>query len=184
MLNSKKFLGLLGFLLTIIKPLYVLIAVYFIVYRFTLLATLLIIIIIVSDIFDGVLFRKSNLTSNENLTKLRRIIDIIGDRIAIEGIMISLIIYTKLPIYYYLIILLRDIVLLVIVVYGHVVNNPLRKPNLPSRLAMLCGGLIGITWLNSLPLLSGVFLGGLIFLGSWGAKNYYRTIKTIGLSII
>ncbi|MBI2626685.1 MAG: hypothetical protein HYW77_00355 [Parcubacteria group bacterium] len=137
----------------------------------------MILVIVVSDILDGVLFRMSNFRSNVRLTKLRRIFDIVGDRIAIDGVMITLIFYTQLPSHYYFIELIREIILIVVVIWSYMIHNPLKEPNLPSRLSAFCAGGVAIAWLNSFLFLSNLFLVGLVVLGVWGIFIYYKTIK-------
>ena len=164
-----------GLILTFLKPFTTGLVIYFIINGYKFSAALTILLLIFCDIFDGILFCKSNLALNQKLSWLRRVVDIIGDRIAIQVILIFMIIYSNFPIYLYVVETIREIFLLCIWYYGFKTENPIREPNLPSRFSNLSVGLMAISWFT-LPVLTPLFLLPAVVFGIFGCLKYWKIV--------
>lgn len=163
------------------KPFIAGLVVYLLLENMSHAAALVILLLMLSDIFDGVLFRRSKMALKVGLPRLRRIVDIIGDKISVHTLSIVMMLHNHFPWYFYTIILIRDLLLLSIWLYGMKSGQPLGEPNLFSRLSMLCVGFVAISWLT-LPVLTAWFL----FLGVGfaipGIFQYWRTTKRVVIS--
>ncbi|MBI4087174.1 hypothetical protein HY416_04355 [Candidatus Kaiserbacteria bacterium] len=131
----------------------------------------------ICDIFDGILFRRSVLAHNERIVWFRRVLDVVGDRIAIEAVLILMIFHTEFPLYLYAVEGIRQAILLLVILYGYHIGKPLREPNMCSRLATFAVGLMAITWLV-FPGMASILLVPVSVLGILGIITYYRTVAS------
>ncbi len=176
-MQGKRLVGWLGIFLTFLKPIFTLGVIVLITYDHPGSASLSIFGLMVSDIFDGVLFRHSTLASNSKLSILRRAADIIGDRIAIDGVFLTMVHISNFPFYIYGIEITRQIIIAALVFYGWKNLRPIRNPNLPSRIATFCVGLMAIAWLTLHPALTFITLSLAGLFGTIGIYQYYKTIQ-------
>ena len=127
------------------------------------------------DIFDGIFFRCSPLASNKKLLWSRRIADVTGDRLAMEGVAITMIIHSNFPWYLYAIGFLREMVLLSIILFGYKTGRLIREPNMCSRMATGFLGIMSVVWLVNPPLTPWCLIPLLGF-GVPGAWQYYQKV--------
>jgi len=175
-MHLRDWMGCLGLLLTFLKPLWGWIIVVWVLTGQNRWASVGIFCLMISDIFDGIIFRKSTLAMQQRFGLLRRALDAVGDRVCIYLIFAAMIKANHLPFYVYGIELVRELALISIIAYSWAMSNPIKEPNLPSRVATFLSGLTAIAWLNSQPKLS-IFLMCLVVpLGLIGLRKYYRTM--------
>ena len=167
-----------GLVLTFLKPLHTGIILYLLAIDADQWAAIGIVWLVVCDIFDGFFFRRSSLASRDSLSWMRRVSDVIGDRIAIEAVMVTMIICRDFPLYFYAVEGVRELCLLTIWLRGYHVKRPLREPNMLSRLSTLSVGLMAIAWL-SYPIATVLCLMLVVAFGIPGTRRYYQ-ITTLG----
>jgi len=174
---KKELFKILGVFLTLLKPLNAIFVLWSILYDHNWLGAVAIIWLIICDIFDGFFFSRSSLSNNKNLFWWRRVFDVTIDYVALLSVSTVLLIYYDFPLYLYIFLCIREIILLFILLYGYWLKNPLREPNLSSRLSQFSGGLMIAIWLI-FPSIAFYFLIPLIIFGILGSKKYYRTITS------
>ncbi len=172
---------MLGLVMTYCKPLNALLVIFLILNNQKVLAAVSIVFLMLCDIFDGVLFRRSPLASNKRLLWTRRVADVVGDRLAIEVVAITMIIFLNFPWYLYAIGFLREMILLSIIVYSYKTNRLIREPNMSSRIATGFLGIMSVMWLVK-PVLTPWCLIPLLSFGIPGAWQYYQTVLSINPS--
>jgi phosphatidylglycerophosphate synthase len=168
---------MLGLTLTLLKPFNIIIIAWLILIDKAWLAAVAIIWFMISDIYDGFLFKRSSLAYNEKLFWFRRVFDTIWDRIAIAIVLIILIIHLNFPLYLYIAEIIREILLFSIWLYGYINKNPIKEPNIYSRISTFSLGLISISWLV-MPYIAIWFLVPMILFGILGIKNYYAAVRS------
>ena len=164
-----------GLFLTCIKPLNTTIVLWFIFQSDNWLAALAILWLMLCDIFDGYFFRRSRLAIPKYLW-WRRIADVVGDRFAIEVVLLTMIFRLDFPFYLYATDLVREFVLLGIWLYSYKIGRPFREPNMYSRLSTLFVGIMAITWLTFPTATAWFFLPVFVF-GVIGCEQYWETIQ-------
>lgn len=176
-MHSKSIiLGWLGALLTLIKPAFAWLIIVLIGSKHNALASACVFGLMISDIFDGVIFRKSTPEMQRRFGFLRRVADAFGDRLCIGLVVIAMIKMTDLPFYIYGVELVREIILISLVGYSWIVRRPIVEPNNISRTATFCTGLTAIAWLNSQQELSITLAGLTGLIGAVGLYRYYKTM--------
>ncbi len=174
--SESNRMGWLGVSLTLLKPAMIWVILALLADRRTGLASIGIFCFMISDVFDGVIFRKSPPEMQRRFGFLRRVVDAVGDRVGIFLVCLAMIKMTNLPFYIYIVELAREVALISIVGYSWIGRHPIRNPNNVSRTATLFTGLSAIAWLNSeqeLAILATVFTGVIGTVGLW---RYYRSI--------
>jgi hypothetical protein len=176
--GGGKFLGLIGLALTFLKPFFAGGIIILLADRNDKIAAAAILLLMVFDIFDGVLFGHSPYSANTKLERLRRWGDSIGDRFAIHTVLVSMILLSGLPIGFYVVALVRDILIGAVFAYGYTSHTLVERPNLSSRLASFSVGLMAIAWLTAGMGAALACAGPTILFGSIGLAQYYKTMRT------
>ncbi|HEY4321939.1 MAG TPA: CDP-alcohol phosphatidyltransferase family protein [Gemmatimonadales bacterium] len=136
-----------GFALTFIKLPLALIISLAILASHTWTAVAGIALIVVVDIFDGVVFGTSIYRDVASLRRSRRVLDAVTDRVIIGGVALALAFSGALPAIALAVVVAREVVLISLVTVPFYRDRTIRKPNLISRTATATGGLIAISCL-------------------------------------
>ncbi len=176
-MNPKIALGWLGLFLTLAKLLLCGVVVALIFKNENGLASVGIFSLMISDIFDGVIFRKSTPEMQIRFGFTRRVLDAVGDRVCIFIVLIVMIALTGLPPYVWGVELAREVTMITIVAYSWLNKHPIREPNTASRAATLLFGLTTIAWLNSQAFLTTVLIIAVAIVGTVGLVRYYLAMN-------
>jgi len=176
-MQHRKTLGIVGIALTFFKlPLAGGIVALLLIQNDGLAATS-IFLLMIFDIFDGVLFRYSTYSANIKLGKLRRSADSIGDVLVVNAVLITMIFSYDFPVGFYLITLVRSALAGALAVRAHTLGKPIWKTNLSSRLAAFSTGLMAIAWLLGETGASYFCAGLIVIFGAIGLAQHYKTIQ-------
>jgi len=169
-------LGWVGIVLTLVKPLTTYVAV-----RCLKLSpywgSWAILALMFFDAIDGVLLRWSKLAVNPKIVIARRIANSGGDRVAIQWVSRAAVVAYGFHEFLYGAIVTREFVLYALVAYSFCIKRPLVTTNDWSRLATTCDGLSVITWMLGSHLLSGFCTYGMVVFGVLGLRGYWQTIQ-------
>lgn len=174
-MHSKSILGWLGVLLTLLKPAIIWVILVLLANQQKGFASVGIFCFMISDVFDGIIFRKSPPEMQRRFGFFRRVIDAIGDRVCIFTVFLVMVKMTNFPFYIYSVELVREIILISIVGYSWIVHRPIRNPNNISRTATFFTGLSAIAWLNAQPAFAIFFISQTGIFGAVGLWKYYQT---------
>ncbi len=172
-----KITGWFGFVLTMVKPIFGIAVVYLVATNSSKTAAVGIFIIVVADIFDGVMFRASSLADNYRLGRIRRVADVIGDRLVVQAVLIAMVFFTDLPVRFYLIATARELGIAGIVGYSQLTKNPIKEPNMASRVAVACQAAMAICWLTAGFTASLVAIALLVGFGLIGGWQYSQVLR-------
>lgn len=134
-------------------------------------------LIVIADIFDGVMFRASPLVANIRLGWIRRVADAVGDRLVVQAVLIAMIFYSRMPVWFYLIATARELTVAGMVGYSQITKQPVKKPNMASRLAVALQAIMAISWLTAgftAALISSILL---VIFGVAGGWQYWQGIR-------
>lgn len=175
--NRKKVIetvqGATGFTMTLVKPAWAWGIVYFIP-RSNVAVGISIIILMIWDNLNGVLFRRSWLADYNWLRWLRRCLDAGGDRFVIHFVLVMMITLANFPLTFYMVVLVRELILLAVVSSFSFYAGRLVGPNWWSRSGTICIGLTAISWLL-LPKACIFFLVLMVILAAIGIGKYIQT---------
>lgn len=174
-------LGWTGVAMTFGKPFAMAGAVYAVSYS-PLAGSAAILIFALYDLMDGVLFRASSLAADRRLGQIRRVGDVIGDRIAIQCGAAAMVYFYQLPAVFYWAVMVRELILFSLVGYSFAVKRPLQEPNNPSRAAALCDCFIFISWLIFGYKTAFAFSLTMAVCGVLSFAGYIQTIKSTAKS--
>jgi phosphatidylglycerophosphate synthase len=176
-MHLKPMLGWLGVLLTLLKLLICWTILSLIINAQNSLASVGIFCLMISDILDGIIFRKSTPEIQRQFGLVRRVMDAVGDRICICLVFLAMIQETDLPLYIYGVELAREVSLISIIGYSWATARPIKEPNLPSRIATFLLGLTAIAWLNTWANLSIILINFVALIGALGLWRYYQSAR-------
>ena len=168
-------LGWTGLLMTISKPAFVWLTIG-IIRMSRVWGSAAIVFLIAFDVLDGVLFRASPLAAYKKLARVRRWVDVIGDRLGIQWVALTLVVIYNFPFTFYAAITAREIVLICIVTYSFATRRPLQEPNNPSRAAATMDGATGISWML-LGWTTAVYC--LVLMTVFAVISFYKYFRTI-----
>src|SRR3989344_2249997 len=166
--------GMLGLVMTGLKPLWAIPMIWYMADA-AFLAGAAVVGFIVWDHFDGVLFRGSPLAVDQRLGRLRRGVDVFGDRVVVHSSFIAALQKVAFPLELYLAILGRELVLLAIVSMAMFKTHRVIEPNWWSRGATFCIALSALSWLSAQPPVSVVAVVLMWCLSAVGFWRYFHT---------
>ncbi len=166
--------GVLGLVMTLLKPVWAFIIVWSLVYP-RLVSGIVIVILMIWDNLNGVLFRRSWLAGYYWLSRLRRIIDAGGDRFTIHFVCVMMIFRAGFPVAYYGQILVRELTLVLVVTLTSFGSGRIINPNWWSKSGTICIGCTGISWLLLDDSFCLLFLVGMWFFTALGTWAYCRS---------
>ena len=130
----------LGFLLTFAKIPFALLAVSLVMRNRSLALSALIIVAIVFDVLDGVIFGCSRLCSNRALRERRRIWDSCLDRVFMFSVLVPAVVVMHFPTTVFALVTVRELVVWVVTALPYLNSGFVHKPNLPSKLGATLAG--------------------------------------------
>lgn len=175
-----KLLGLTGIALTFLKPVFGWLVVFLIAKQNTGSAATGIALLMVSDIFDGVLFRRSPYAANATLGTVRRVADAVGDIASVIIVLVAMMVFSGFPLWLSFIPLAHALVILALMIYGRAARKPWSM-NMPTRLAGANIGLMAIFWLLGVPYTTYACAGLTVFFAGVNLIQYRRAtyIRTV-----
>lgn len=172
-------MGWLGVFLTLLKPAFVWAILALLANQRNGLASVGIFCFMISDVFDGVIFRKSSAEMQRRFGFMRRVVDAVSDRVGIFLVCLAMVKMTNLPFYIYSVELVREVILISIIGYSWMVHRPIVRPNNVSRTATFFTGLTAIAWLNSQEELAIAMIVVTAVVGAVGLAKYYRNLRPL-----
>lgn len=139
------------------------------------LASLGILVWMIIDIFDGVLFRMAPVVFQEDYGLQRRVADALADRACVCLVLSAAIKAADLPVYIYGVEMVREVVLISIIGRSWVRRHPILGPNNVSRAAGFSTGLATMAWLVSQPEIAITCITLTGVLGAVGLWKYHKT---------
>ncbi len=140
-------------------------------------AALFILFLMLADIFDGILFRRSPHNASQRLAKMFRAADVLGDIVVVNTVLIAMMLWYRFPLGLYAITIVRTLLSGTLLAYGRAVHKMPWRGNLSSRLAGLFTGLMAVAWLLGKTNLSLAFAGLLIIFGITGLLGHYKNLR-------
>lgn len=144
--NDFSLAGTISFIMTFCRLIFAFIAFFLIFLHHWEIIIFLVIMIIIFDQFDGVIFRISSLKNNKIWAYRRRIIDSIIDRLCIHIICIGLIIIEQKFLPIYIAIFIKEFLTSYPCIKAFL-NNELLQPSIYSKISTVAVGLLVITFI-------------------------------------
>jgi len=170
---SSTVQGVVGFIMTLIKPLWGILIVYLMESSYPrIFIAAVIVAVMIWDNVNGVLFRRSWLAKYIWLKRVRRLIDAGGDRFIIHFVLIMMIVITQMPPAFYLLVLFREVILCTTVIWCSFKLSDLSQPNWWSKSGTVFIGLTSISWLLVGPIACMICLASMFILSGLGIRQY------------
>ncbi len=174
-------LGWVGLGLTFLKPLEAILIIALIVFESNFSASILILLLMIIDLFDGMIFERSTPQMVEKYGWLRRKADAIGDRLSIWSVFLTLIFLASMPFFVYGLVLVREVILMGVTYYGYKKTGRwLPKVNDWSRATSFLVGLLAIAWLSAWIGAVGFLWTLVFFVGIVSLVVHYRQVMGLG----